>query len=138
MRAVDAIATLEELGSSQWGGLVTTGQAEAHGISRVTLGRLRDGHIIIQLRRGVWALPSADHGPPLQDLRAAWLSTDARQLAEERLHGDGDEAVVVSHVSAASVHGLGDEIPPAARAHLGEASADHPARPAISPCRRDR
>lgn len=107
MRSTDVIATLEELGSSQWG-LVTTGQAEAYGISRVALGRLRDGHIIHQVRRGIWALPSADHGP-LQGLRAAWLSTSSRQLAEERLHGESD--IVVSHISAASVHALGDLIP---------------------------
>jgi predicted transcriptional regulator of viral defense system len=109
MRATDAIATLEELGSLQWG-MVTTGQAEAYGVSRVSLGRLRDDEIIQPVRRGVWALPSADHGP-LQELRAAWLSTNSRQLAEER-RGDGDGGdVVVSHISAASVHGLGDLIP---------------------------
>ena len=107
MRSMDAIATLEELGSSQWG-LITTGQAETYEISRVALGRLRDNDIIHQVRRGVWALPSAGHGL-LQGLRAAWLATSSRKLAEERLCVDAD--VVVSHVSAASVHALGDLIP---------------------------
>lgn len=107
MRSTDALASLEELGSSQWG-LVTTGQAETYEISRVGLGRLRDNDIIHQVRRGVWALPSADHGP-LQGLRAAWLATSTRELAEERLRDD--VGVVVSHVSAASVHALGDLIP---------------------------
>ena len=107
MGFADVVVTLEELGALQWG-LVTTGQAENYGISRVTLGRLRDDDVIHQVRRGVWALPSADHGP-LQGLRAAWLSTRSRELASERLHGDDE--VVVSHVSAAAVHSLGNLIP---------------------------
>ncbi|WP_058235111.1 type IV toxin-antitoxin system AbiEi family antitoxin domain-containing protein [Devriesea agamarum] len=106
MRSVDVITTLEELGSSQWG-LVTTGQAEEYGISRVTMGRLRDDAIISPVRRGVWALPSADHGP-LQDLKAAWLSTNSKALGGERLNPCD---VVVSFVSAATVHGLGNLIP---------------------------
>lgn len=107
MRSVDVIVTLEEIGALQWG-LVTTGQAELHGISRVALGRLRDDEVIHQVRRGVWALPSADHGP-FQGLRAAWLSTRPGALANERLQSENE--IVVSHVSAAAVHSLGDLIP---------------------------
>lgn len=107
MRAIDALATLEELGSAQWG-LVTTAQSEAFGVSRVTLGRLRDDEIIHPVRRGVWSLPSADLGP-FQELRAAWLSTRSKILAADRRGTDADTAV--SHVSAAAIHSLGDLIP---------------------------
>lgn len=107
MRTLDAITTLEELGASQWG-LITTAQAGAYEISRVALGRLRDAGVIHPLRRGVWALPSADHGP-LQELRAAWLATDPKRLAADRRGADVD--VAVSHSSAAAVHSLGDLIP---------------------------
>lgn len=107
MKAADAIATLEELGADQWG-LVTTGQAESYGVTRVALGRLHADEIIHRVRRGVYALPSAGHGP-LQGVRAAWLATSPRVTAAARVQRGDD--VVVSHVSAASVHGLGDLIP---------------------------
>lgn len=109
MRSADALTTLEELGAGQWG-LVTTGQAESYGVSRVDLGRLRDNGRVDRLRRGVYALPSSDYGP-LQDLRAAWLATNPRATAEERVWKEDD--VAVSHVSAASVHELGDLVPSA-------------------------
>lgn len=107
MKASHAMTTLEELGSSQWG-LVTAAQAQAHGVSRVTLGRLRDDGMVHPLRRGVYALPSSGQGP-LQDLRAAWLATKPSALAEDRVHRPDE--VVVSHRSAASVHGLGGVMP---------------------------
>lgn len=107
MKAADALATLEELGADQWG-LVTAGQAESYGVTRVDLGRLHADEIIHRVRRGVYTLPSAGHGP-LQGVRAAWLATSPRVTAAARVQ-QGDD-VVVSHVSAASVHGLGDLIP---------------------------
>lgn len=103
MRAAEAIATLEELGSTQRG-LITTSQAEQYGISRVTLGRLRGRGLIHQARRGIYSLPSAGI-EPLQDLHAAWLGTAPTELGEQRLDKPD---VAVSHVSAAQVHQLGD------------------------------
>lgn len=103
MKSAEALATLQELGSTQRG-LVTTSQAEQYGISRVTLGRLRDRGLIHQERRGVYMLPSGGD-ESLQDLHAAWLSTEPTKLGEQRLdHPD----LAVSHHSAARVHGLGD------------------------------
>lgn len=107
MKSVDALATLQELGSSQQG-LVTTSQAEQYGISRVTLGRLRDRELIHQARRGVYALPTAG-AESLQDLHAAWLSTDPTTIADQRL---GKPDIAVSHISAARVHDLGDLVAP--------------------------
>lgn len=107
MKASEALTALEQLGSSQWG-LATTGQAEALGVLRVDLGRLCDAGSIQRVRRGVYALASATYGP-LQSVQAAWLATAPAVDAETRVLESDD--VVVSHVSAAQVHGLGDLIP---------------------------
>lgn len=106
MRASDALTVLEQLGSGQWG-LVTTAQAAALGVTRPDLGRLMGAGSVQRVRHGVYALASAGYGP-LQDLQAAWLATDPRTAGEARVMGGDD--VVVSHVSAAQVHGLGDLI----------------------------
>lgn len=106
MRASDALTVLEQLGSGQWG-LVTTAQAAALGVTRADLGRLLGAGSVQRVRHGVYALASASYGP-LQDLQAAWLATDPRTAGEARVM-DGDN-VIVSHVSAAQVHGLGDLI----------------------------
>jgi predicted transcriptional regulator of viral defense system len=97
MRAVEALETLELLGSSQRG-LVTAAQAKVAGVSRVDLARLVESGTLFRARHGVYVLPSAGVDP-LQDLRAAWLSASAAGK------------VVVSGVSAAAVHGLGDLVP---------------------------
>ncbi|WP_417562856.1 type IV toxin-antitoxin system AbiEi family antitoxin domain-containing protein [Microbacterium sp.] len=96
MRAVDALETLELLGSTQRG-LVTAAQARAARVSGVELMRLADAGKVTRARHGVYALPSAGVDP-LQDLRAAWLAASA----------NGD--VVVSGASAAVVHDLGDVV----------------------------
>lgn len=107
VQSAEALATLEELGASQWG-LVTTGQAETYGVSRVDLGRLRGNGLVRRVRRGVYSLPSAGHGP-VQDLHAAWLSLDPRTTAEQRV--EQEPVTLVSHASAAAVHSLGDLVP---------------------------
>lgn len=102
MRAVEALETLELLGSTQWG-VVTTAQARAAGVSNVQLARLANDGTLSRVRHGVYALPSASTGP-LQDLRAAWLAASGPDTPDER-------GVVVSGVSAAAVHELGDLVP---------------------------
>ncbi|MGY5766587.1 type IV toxin-antitoxin system AbiEi family antitoxin domain-containing protein [Brachybacterium sp. DNPG3] len=97
---------LEQLGSGQWG-LATTAQAAALGVTRADLGRLLAAGSVQRVRHGVYALASAAYGP-LQDLQAAWLATEPRTAGEGRVV-EGDD-VLVSHVSAAQVHGLGDLI----------------------------
>ncbi|GAA2837277.1 type IV toxin-antitoxin system AbiEi family antitoxin domain-containing protein [Kribbella solani] len=102
MHAVDALGTLELLGSGQWG-LVTTAQADEAGVSKMRLSRLAEHGTVQRVRHGVYALPSAGAGP-MQGVRAAWLATGSRPA------GDGPFAVV-SGQSAAAVHGLGDLLP---------------------------
>ena len=100
-KSTDTLAALLRLGSTQWG-LVTTTQAKVADVSRYWLDRLIEQEVIHRIGRGVYALPSADHGP-LQDLRGAWLSL----TTAPNTHG----LLAVSGDSAASLHGLGDILP---------------------------
>jgi hypothetical protein len=95
-------AKLSNLAEDQWG-LLTRRQAEDAGISRATLQRLSaDGSILERLARGVYHLA----GAPLPDhlsLRAAWLQLAPETPAWQRQPEQG----VVSHRSAAALHGFG-------------------------------
>lgn len=106
MRESRVLEELEIFGSSQWG-LVTSAQARGLGIERLWLSRMSVRGMLQRIRHGVYALPSAQYGP-LQDLRAAWLATDASLPAEDRLKVD--DPVIVSHASAAGVYHLGEVI----------------------------
>lgn len=107
MDAVEALEALELLGVDQWG-LVTTSQANENGISRLWLQRLSSRGVIQRLRHGVYALPSSRPGA-LQDVRAAWLYLTASAPFQSSVHGSD---LVVSGASAASVHEIGDLVPP--------------------------
>ena len=109
MDADDALHALGELAAPQWG-LFTTAQAGQWDVDRATLSRLTRRSLLRSLGHGVHALSSAEGGP-LEDLRAAWLSTDRAHTAEERLMTAPQ--VVVSHASAAALHGIGDLVPQA-------------------------
>lgn len=104
MGVTDVAARVSELASRQWG-LLTTAQADAAGISRLQLARLAEAEVIERLARGIYVvLAAADEHTAL---RAAWLSMNPSELAEERLT-DPISAGVISHTSAAGLHGLGD------------------------------
>ena len=108
MDAVEALESLELLGTDQWG-LVTTSQARENGISRLWLQRLSDRGVLQRLRHGVYALPSSRPGT-LQDVQAAWLSVTAGapfQSSESNPH-----MAVVSGATAAAVYEIGDLVPP--------------------------
>ncbi|APF40719.1 type IV toxin-antitoxin system AbiEi family antitoxin domain-containing protein [Neomicrococcus aestuarii] len=105
MNTNEALRVLAEVTVSQWG-MLTTAQANARGISRVLLSRLAKAGHLVRLSHGVYR----DAGVPIdrfEDLRAAWLSTEPKKLAEDRMknlaHG-----VVVGGTSAAQLHGIGD------------------------------
>lgn len=94
---------LEELASGQWG-LFTTAQARARGVSRANLShRERDGRLE-RLAHGVYRLGGVPVAP-LDELRAAWMSTEPATLAWERAN---NPHVVVGGAAAAAVHGCGD------------------------------
>ncbi|ONI68064.1 hypothetical protein BWI15_34010 [Kribbella sp. ALI-6-A] len=98
------LAGLADIAAEQWG-LVTTAQAEATGTSRKSVGRFAQTGLLERLAQGVYRVTGAP-SDPLDDLRAAWLGLDPSRTAGDRLRDALPE--VVSHRSAAVLHGLGD------------------------------
>ena len=97
---------LEDLASGQWG-LFTAARARVRRVSRANLShRERAGHLV-RLAHGVYRLGGVPVAP-LDELRAAWMSTEPEKLAWERV--DAPE-VVVGGAAAALVHGCGDMEP---------------------------
>ncbi|GIG24910.1 hypothetical protein Cde04nite_11540 [Cellulomonas denverensis] len=98
------LGLVSRLAAGQWG-LLTTAQAQREGVTRLQLARLAEAGVLERVDHGVYASASAptEH----RALRAAWLSLDPARTAEERL-ADPPAAGVVSHTSAAALHGLGD------------------------------
>ncbi|WP_448811073.1 type IV toxin-antitoxin system AbiEi family antitoxin domain-containing protein [Agromyces bauzanensis] len=105
MKSRDALRALAEVTESQWG-LVTSAQALARGVSHMNLTRLVDSGDLIRLSHGVYRDAGAP-GPEHEELHAAWLATEPKRLAYERL-SDRPPSAVVSGESAASLHGIGD------------------------------
>ncbi|WP_182920387.1 type IV toxin-antitoxin system AbiEi family antitoxin domain-containing protein [Nocardioides cavernaquae] len=96
---------LAEVTASQWG-MVTSAQASMHGVTRLDLARLADSGHLTRLAHGVY-MDSGTPGDQFDDLRAAWLSTDPKLMAEDRLR-DRDNGVVAAGLSAARLHDIGD------------------------------
>lgn len=104
MRTAD-LAVLTERAAGQWG-LVTAAQALQEGVSRMQLGRMVDAGVLERVAHGVYASPAVI-GDELLPLKVAWLALAPSLSAEERL-ADPIPSGVVSHASAARLHGLGD------------------------------
>jgi hypothetical protein len=105
MDARSVLGVLGELSSAQWG-LVTSAQAARRGVSRLELSRLADAGLLERVSHGVYR----DAGAPrdeLDGLRAAWLAVDPKVDAGARLV-NVEKTAVVSGVSAAGLHGIGD------------------------------
>lgn len=105
MKASDAQRVLAEITSRQWG-LVTSAQAGASGVARLTLSRLTDAGHLERVSHGVYRDAGAPRGT-FEDLQAAWLSTEPRSMGEKRL-ADRTGGVVVAGTSAARLHDIGD------------------------------
>jgi len=100
----DAAATASRLAAGQWG-LLTTAQAQRHGISRDQLNHLVAVGVLERVEHGVYAAIAAPDGH--RDKRVAWLVLAPGLMAEERL-ADPTATGVLSHTSAAALHQLGD------------------------------
>ena len=105
MKSKDALRMLAEVTAYQWG-MVTSAQASMHGITRLDLSRLAADGQLERVAHGVYKDAGAPGGPH-DDLKAAWLSTDAKTMGEARIKG-GANGVVVAGESAADLHGIGD------------------------------
>jgi predicted transcriptional regulator of viral defense system len=101
----DALDALLEIASEQ-GGYVTTAQAGRLGLVRDDLIRLVTSGDLTRTRRGVYRMR---HAPQQhEDEIAAWLALERGSLPWERKN---DPQAVISHESAAAMHGLGTIIP---------------------------
>jgi len=100
-----AVESLSGFTAEQWG-MVTTRQALSVGVDDVTMHRLRAAGLLETVRHGVHSLTSspASEARPEQ---AAWLSLRPEAAAWERPKIDPDGGVI-SHRSAARLHGLGE------------------------------
>lgn len=102
---LSTFAKLAPLAGQQWG-LFTSKQATAVGVPAVILSRWAEQGALLRLAQGIYKV--AGTPPDARDgLRTAWLGLDPDRSATERLT-DSDVDAVVSHWSAAAVHGLGD------------------------------
>jgi chorismate mutase len=104
MKSSNALLVLAELTSAQWG-MVTSAQAGMHAITRLDLSRLAEAGHLVRLAHGVYRDAGAP-GDEFEDLRAAWLSTDPRRSASDRLRDS--TGFVVSGASAANLYRIGD------------------------------
>lgn len=126
MSTTQALKALAEVTARQWG-MVTASQAASLGVSRLMLSRLAEAGHLQRLAHGVYR----DAGAPSDEfeaLRAAWLSTEPKELAEVRLRNLTD-GVVVTGSSAAQLHQIGDL--PADRHEFSTARRRQSQRPEI-------
>jgi hypothetical protein len=105
MKSTEALRLLAELTSYQWG-MVTSAQASMRGITRLDLSRLAESGHLVRLAHGVY-MDAGAPGDEFDDLRAAWLSTEPKLLAEERIR-DLAGSVVIAGESATRLHRIGD------------------------------
>ncbi len=105
MKSRDALGTLAELSSAQWA-MFTSAQAAQRGVSRLDLSRLAEAGLVERVLHGVYRDAGAA-GDEFEGLRAAWLAIVPSRDAHLRLQSP-TSGVVVSGVSAARLHGVGD------------------------------
>lgn len=105
VKSKDALRVLAEITAYQWG-MVTSAHASMHGITRLDLSRLAADGQLERLAHGVYKDAGTPAGP-IDDLKAAWLSTDPKKPGEARIK-DLANSVVVAGESAADLHGIGD------------------------------
>lgn len=103
MKTADIDATLGEISAGQWG-MLTAPQARARGINRSNLAHREADGRLERLAHGVYRQGGSPR-LPLDDLRAAWLSTNPQELAYERT---AQANIIVGSAAAALVHGIGD------------------------------
>lgn len=102
MKAAEIDLALGEISAGQWGMLTAT-QARTRGISRSNLAHREGDGRLERLAHGVYR-QAGSPSLPLDDLRAAWLSTNPAKLAHERT---ADPDVIVGSAAGALVHRIG-------------------------------
>ncbi|MFD0809846.1 type IV toxin-antitoxin system AbiEi family antitoxin domain-containing protein [Amycolatopsis umgeniensis] len=100
-----ALGLISEFTADQWG-MVTSRQAKEVGVDGSTLHRMEKVGYLDRVRRGVYASTTAAVDVA-RDEQAAWLALNPAVASWERPVPDPDGGVV-SHRSAARLHGLGE------------------------------
>lgn len=95
---------VSDLAAGQWG-LFTTAQARAVGVTAQQVARYANRGVIDRVRHGAYRLSGTPFARE-EEIRAAWLLIDPAMPADQRLRDE--RPAVVSHKSAAYLHGLGD------------------------------
>ncbi|WP_433717326.1 type IV toxin-antitoxin system AbiEi family antitoxin domain-containing protein (plasmid) [Nocardia sp. CA-084685] len=98
--------SLAEVAETQWG-LITTGQAHAVDIDADLLEQASGVGLLTLIDDGVYRLAGVPDSPH-HLLQAAWLRLDPTRSATARLTAAEVPDAVISHRSAAAIHGLGD------------------------------
>jgi predicted transcriptional regulator of viral defense system len=93
--------------AAEQGGLVSAAQVVLAGVTRNQLSDLAADGDLRRLRRGVYGLGPAAADTELEAIASAWLAIAGRRLPWQR---DGEPDAVVSHASAAQLHGFGTTI----------------------------
>ena len=98
------ILDLADLSSEQWG-LFTMAQAKGLGFSAQQIARMAKSGTVERIRHGAYRVGGAP-SVPSEQLRAAWMMIEPSVTVGERLRDESP--AVVTHRSAAWLHGLGD------------------------------
>ncbi len=95
---------IRDIAEGQWS-LLTLRQAKDAGVGWRSVSRLAEAGLLERVAHGIYRIRGAAE-PDHLGLRAAWRQLDPGHAAWERL--DDSEGAVVSHTSAAALHGVGD------------------------------
>jgi len=96
---------LADAAADQWG-FVTTTQARSLGVTPQQLSRLQHEGALQRVRHGVYRINGVPEHTD-DEYRAEWLAFEPGRFAYQRLR-DSTQTAIVSHRSAAVMHGLGD------------------------------
>lgn len=102
------VARLEEAAAAQWG-LFTTAQAARMGVSRQQVSRLAKSGKVERLSSSVYGFRGAPEDP-YAETKAAWLSTNPKLFAYERV-APGEHDAVVTGATAAHLYEVGSLYP---------------------------
>lgn len=106
MKAQDALARISAIAAEQ-GGLISSRQAVRLGVPQAALVRLAERGLLRRVRRGVYRVAIGRAATPHEDVLAAWLALSGDDLPWEQR----PPRAIISHASAAAIHGLGTIIP---------------------------
>jgi predicted transcriptional regulator of viral defense system len=102
----DVLSALHPIAAEQ-AGLVSAAQVVLAGVTRNQLSDLAADGLLHRLRRGVYGLGPSSADTELDDIASAWLAIAGGRLPWQR---DGEPDAVISHGSAARLHGFGTTI----------------------------